>query len=65
MPIYQFEWEPEDPTTRTRLFYTDGEAVAYAEIIRKQTGYLGIISILKQVWWEDKLANGYYWKVIY
>ena len=63
MPIYKFEWDTDD--YRTRLFYTDGEAVAYAEIIAEQTGYLGIISIMKQVWWEDEFASGYYWLVVY
>jgi hypothetical protein len=58
MGVYQIEM---DDDVRIRTFDTDGEAIAYAEII----GHLGNISVMKQIYYEDYLATGYYWTVIF
>lgn len=60
MPTYQFEWETSE--RRTRYFQTDGEAITYGETIAE---YVGEVLIMRQVSYEDNLASGYYWIVLY
>jgi len=57
MAIYQFEVPDE---VRMRTFDTDNEAINYAEKIGWDT-----VTIMKQVFWEDDLATGFYWLVIF
>jgi len=62
MPLYHFEFGGE---SWTRYFYTDGDALTYGESVTEYMEHLGLMCIMRQVPYEDDLAHGYYWAIIF
>lgn len=54
---YIIEWADD---CKLCFFETDEDAITYAE-----NNYNGSIRILKSTYYEDQLASGFYWSVIW